>query len=200
MFTGDFAQMGGSAHYFYDYYVVPWCRMGPYIVGIVTGYIIYRTDGKFKIPKGMNVLIWIAIAVAACLVVYGINGPVNGHIWSNGVNALYNAVHRSVWGMCVCWVIFACVTGNGGLVNDFLSWKLFVPLGRLSYCIYLTHILVLQYYLQSLRQPIYGTTLEFTFIFLGTLLLSLLVSIVASLAFEAPMMALEKVIFRRGKK
>ncbi|XP_060084931.1 nose resistant to fluoxetine protein 6-like [Ylistrum balloti] len=186
--------------YFYEYYIVPWCRMGPYIVGIVTGYIIYKTDGKFKIPKGINMLVWTAIALTALLVVYGINGPVEGDDWGNGVNALYNAVHRSVWGMCVCWVIFACVTGNGGIVNDFLSWKLFVPLGKLSYCIYLTHLLVLEYYLLSMRQSMYATTLELTFLFLGTLMLSILVSIVASLAFEAPMMALEKVVFRRGKK
>ncbi|XP_069123535.1 nose resistant to fluoxetine protein 6-like [Argopecten irradians] len=192
--------MADMTHYFYDYYVVPWCRMGPYIVGIVTGYIIYRTNGQYKIPKGINLLIWIAFAVTACLVVYGINGPVHGHTWSNGVNALYNAVHRSVWGMCVCWVIFACVTGNGGIINDFLSWKLFVPLGRLSYCIYLTHLLVISYYIQTLRQPLYATTLQFTFIFLGSLMLSIPVSIVASLAFEAPMMALEKIIFRRSKK
>ncbi|XP_069125479.1 nose resistant to fluoxetine protein 6-like [Argopecten irradians] len=198
-------------NYFNDYYIVPWCRMGSYIVGIVTGYIIYRTKGKEARAflkgenaqlkaKGINILIWISVAVTACVEVYSINGPANGHAWSNGVNALYNAVHRSVWGMCVCWVIFACVTGNGGIVNDFLSWKLFVPLGRLSYCIYLTHILVLQYYILSVRQPIYATTLVMIFIFLGTLMLSILVSIVASLAFEAPMMALEKVIFRRGKK
>ncbi|XP_069123539.1 nose resistant to fluoxetine protein 6-like [Argopecten irradians] len=200
MSTDATNMMADMDTYLYDYYMVPWCRMGPYIVGIVTGYILYRTKGQYKIRRGINLLIWLAVAVAACLVVYGINGPANGHSWSNGVNALYNAVHRSVWGMCVCWVIFACVTGNGGVVNDFLSWKLFVPLGRLSYCIYLTHILVLQYYLLTLRLPIYATTLRFIFIFLGTLMLSILVSIVASLAFEAPMMALEKVIFRRGKK
>ncbi|XP_069123536.1 nose resistant to fluoxetine protein 6-like [Argopecten irradians] len=201
MFSTDFAAMMAKFdNYFNDYYIVPWCRMGPYIVGIVTGYVIYRTNGKYKIPKGINILIWITVAVTACVVVYSINGPANGHAWSNGVNALYNAVHRSVWGMCVCWVIFACVTGNGGIVNDFLSWKFFVPLGRLSYCLYLTHLIVLQYYLLSVRQPIYATTLELIFIFLGTLMLSILVSIVASLAFEAPMMALEKVIFRRGKK
>ncbi|XP_033734150.1 LOW QUALITY PROTEIN: nose resistant to fluoxetine protein 6-like [Pecten maximus] len=196
----DITAMGSTTHYFYDYYVVPWCRMGPYIVGIVTGYIIYRTDGKFKIPKAINLLIWVAMAITACVVVYGISGPVTGNQWDNGVAALYNAVHRSVWGMCLCWVIFACVTGNGGLVNDFLSWKLFVPLGRLSYCIYLTHVLVIYYYLQTLRQPFYATTLEFTFTFLGTLMLSILTAIAASLAFEIPMMSLEKIIFRRGKQ
>ncbi|XP_069123540.1 nose resistant to fluoxetine protein 6-like [Argopecten irradians] len=194
------ALMGQYSHYIYKYYMVPWCRMGPYIVGIVTGYTIYQTNGQYKIPKVLNLLIWLVMAVIACVVLYGISGPVNGHLWDNGVTSLYNALHRSVWGMCVCWVIFACVTGNGGIVNDFLSWKLFVPLGRLSYCIYLTHILVINYYFQTMRQPLYGTTLEYTFIFLGCLVLSILTATVATLAFETPMMALEKIIFRRGTK
>ncbi|XP_069123541.1 nose resistant to fluoxetine protein 6-like [Argopecten irradians] len=196
----DPALMEKFIHYFFDYYIVPWCRMGPYIVGIVTGYIIYRTNGDFKISKELNLLIWVAMTVVACVVVYGISDPVTGSQWDNGISALYNALHRSVWGMCVCWVIFACVTGNGGLVNNFLSWKLFVPLGRLSYCIYLTHPLVIYYYLQVLRKPFYATNLEFTYIFLGSLVLSILTAIVATLTFETPMMVLEKIIFRRGKK
>ncbi|XP_069123537.1 nose resistant to fluoxetine protein 6-like [Argopecten irradians] len=198
--TDAAAVMKEYHHYSYDYYMVPWCRMGPYIVGIVAGYIIYRTNGQYKIQKELNLLIWFLIAVLACVVVYGVYGPVNGSQWDNGIAALYNGVHRSVWGLCLCWVIFACVTGNGGIINDFLSWKLFVPLGRLSYCIYLTHVLVLFYYFQTMRHPFYGTNLESTYIFLGSLVLSILTAIVATLAFETPMMVIEKIVFRRDRK
>lgn len=33
------------------YYIKPWCRIGPYIVGLFTGYILYKTKGQVKIPK-----------------------------------------------------------------------------------------------------------------------------------------------------
>lgn len=33
------------------YYFMPWCRIGPYIVGILAGYILYRNDGKIKMNK-----------------------------------------------------------------------------------------------------------------------------------------------------
>ena len=35
-----------------DVYFKPWCRGGPYVVGIVTGYLLYITEkNKPKIPK-----------------------------------------------------------------------------------------------------------------------------------------------------
>ena len=36
---------------FDDIYMVPWCRMGPYIIGICTGYILYRTDCKVRLRR-----------------------------------------------------------------------------------------------------------------------------------------------------
>ena len=36
---------------FGDIYTKPWNRVGPYAVGFLTGYILYKTDCKIKIPK-----------------------------------------------------------------------------------------------------------------------------------------------------
>ena len=32
-------------------YIKPWCRIGPYAVGFLAGYILYRTKCKLNIPK-----------------------------------------------------------------------------------------------------------------------------------------------------
>lgn len=34
-----------------QYYVKPWCRMGPYIIGILFGYLLYKTKSKLRINK-----------------------------------------------------------------------------------------------------------------------------------------------------
>ena len=34
-----------------EIYIKPWCRIGPYAVGFLAGYILYRTKCKIRIPK-----------------------------------------------------------------------------------------------------------------------------------------------------
>ena len=67
----------------------------------------------------VNVFGWITAIIFACMVVYGIHDEVKGNPMSVPVAALYNAFSRSIWGICVAWVIFSCVNGYGGM---YLVW------------------------------------------------------------------------------
>ena len=43
-----------SSHLFDDLYDKPWTRIGPYVIGVYAGYILYRTSCKIRIPKVIN--------------------------------------------------------------------------------------------------------------------------------------------------
>lgn len=191
----------GRTDYLSNYYARPYCRIGPYIVGIIVGSLMYKTDCKVKINKYLNLLLWLVFATLAMVVLYGLRDPINfpKDALNRDVSALYNATHRIVWGACVCWVIFACATGNGGFINTLLSWSPFVPLARLSYCIFLSHFMIIPYF-DSQKSLLYMDDLNAIYVFLATLVLSVMVAFVASLSFEAPMMGLEKVIFKRDRR
>ena len=48
------------------------------------------------------------------LVVYGPYHSHGDHVLTEGASVAYEALNRIGWSAAVCWIIFACVTGNGG--------------------------------------------------------------------------------------
>ncbi|XP_069119737.1 nose resistant to fluoxetine protein 6-like [Argopecten irradians] len=189
-----------STNYFEGYYSKPWCRISPYIIGMMTGFALQECKCKFKINKWLNLLCWLIAAGVACSVLYGLYGVMTGSTISVPVASFYNTVNRAAWGACVCWVIFACATGNGGFVNTLLSWKAFVPLSRLSYAAYLIHLVFIGVIVSTAQYPTYTTIINQVVFFLGILVITFLGSFVVSLAFESPMMGLEKVVFPRKRR
>ncbi|XP_048774751.1 nose resistant to fluoxetine protein 6-like isoform X2 [Ostrea edulis] len=192
-------QQSMGTHYFNEYYIKPYCRIGPYLMGILFGYLLYKTDCKLKMNKVLNVFIWMVAITLGCLIVYGLYDDINGTVHlSQNVKDLYNTTHRTVWGACVGWVVFACATGNGGFINTLLSWSFFTPLARLTYFAYLVHPILIYGYYYSLRTPLYIDDLTVAVVFTALMVFTYMAAFVLSLAFEAPMLGLEKIMFNRG--
>ncbi|XP_052221322.1 nose resistant to fluoxetine protein 6-like isoform X1 [Dreissena polymorpha] len=181
-------------------YIKPWTRIGPYIVGLLTGYVLYKTKCKVTMSKIVNIIGWILAAGLAIAILYGLYSDDGTIKFNKATTAFYNATSRTVWGACVAWVVFACATGYGGPVNALLSWKGIVPLSRLTYCCYLVHPIVMYTYYYTQRQQMYWFDLEVSYTFLGHLCMTYGVAFIVSLAFESPMMGLENVILGRAKK
>ncbi|KAL3870699.1 hypothetical protein ACJMK2_038743 [Sinanodonta woodiana] len=202
-YTATYPDMSGNpamVDYFDKVYIKPYCRMGPYVIGLITGYVLYRTKCQVNINKVLNLLGWIVAASINIAVLYGLYNPDNTHVLNEPESAAYTALYRTGWAIGVCWVVFACATGNGGPVNTLLSWSPFVPLSRLTYCAYLVHPVIIIYIYGMRRTTVYLAYPEMVCSFLGFLAIAYLMAFVISLAFESPMMGLEKVIFKKGRK
>ncbi|CAG0905497.1 unnamed protein product [Darwinula stevensoni] len=117
---------------------------------------------------------------------------------------IYVAVHRVAWSVGLAWVVLACHIGAGGPVNTLLSWKAFVPLGRLTYSAYLVHVLVTGWYHFGIDSSVYVDHETQAIVFLSTLILTHFVAVIFSLTFEIPVLGLEKIfcglIFGEGPK
>ena len=82
-----------------------------------------------------------------------------------------------------------------GFVNTLLSWKAFIPLGRLTYCFYLIHLNYIQFYYAHLRKPQYYEEYDYVHKYLGMVLTVTLLSFVLAVTVEAPFLNLEKLVF-----
>ena len=141
---------------------------------------------------------WVLATAVGSAVVYGLVPYLNEEqvpVMNSFVRVFYGSFNRLAWSLAVGWLIFACVHGYGGPVNRFLSWKIFIPLSRLTYVVYLVHVNYLLVWSANLRQPVYYTALDHVQFFLGVVFGVTLLAFGISLTVEIPILNLEKLVF-----
>ncbi|XP_073995610.1 nose resistant to fluoxetine protein 6-like isoform X2 [Rhodnius prolixus] len=172
-----------------------------YIVGILTGYLLYgfrKQKIKFRMNKIVSALLWIAAATCMLYAMFGsfhiiqLNSP-----YSRAESAFYIGFYKLFWTAGLMWIIIACTMGYGGPVNTFLSAKIFGPLGRLTYCIYLTHVAIILYDISSRRMTTYYTDYGQVQAFFGDMFFVIICATILSVLLESPLITIEKIIFGR---
>ena len=65
--------------------------------------------------------------------------------------AVFFSLTKLAWALALAWIIFACHYGYGGVINDILSGKAYIPLTRISFSAYLIHptMMIYFYFLQE---------------------------------------------------
>ncbi|XP_052270668.1 O-acyltransferase like protein-like isoform X1 [Dreissena polymorpha] len=201
--SGNFFSMkSDGGRYWKEVYTVPWCRVGCWAIGMLLGLLICKRGNKPIKNRALVLTGWMAAAGAALAIIYSPYGENKdgGEVWTPTQRAFYEGFGRPAWGLCIAWVIFACHTGCGGIINSLLSWNGLIPLSRLTYAAYLVHPIVMEVYFSSRRTLFHVNDYSIIYLFLGHFGMTYMVSFVVSLMFEAPAMGLEKVLFRPSRK
>uniref|UniRef100_A0A914WB17 Nose resistant-to-fluoxetine protein N-terminal domain-containing protein n=1 Tax=Plectus sambesii TaxID=2011161 RepID=A0A914WB17_9BILA len=142
---------------YYTFYVydAPWIRFPVYLMGILLGYYLQNNKRKVTIPKVVNIVGWALSLAMMLLVVFGLHDYMGGTDIDIFWRAMYTAFSRTVWGLCLAWIVYSCYYGYGGPFNRFLSWNIWIPLGRLTYCAYLLHMTVALYIMSTQKQAVH---------------------------------------------
>ncbi|XP_069135206.1 nose resistant to fluoxetine protein 6-like [Argopecten irradians] len=176
----------------------PYTRIAPYMVGMLLGYLLHTNGCKARLNKISVLIGWLLAVFMGTLPVYGLYHYYHDSAEANlGVSALYVSCSRLSWSIAIAWVIYACATGYGGPVNILLSWKVWAPLGRLTYCAYLIHPVVITVYSFNLPSEFIYGDISVIYMYFGNLVTSYCIAYIVSMVIEAPMMGLEKVFFKR---
>ena len=161
-----------------------------YLFGLLMGYILHRTkDKKIEISRLANILIWCLAAVVALCLVYGPH-------WIETVNEYraYLTFHKFCWGLVLSWVTFACIKGYGGVVNDLLSWGLWIPISKISFMTYLFHMSFNFYYHAAQGYNVDYTSWLLTEIFVPQLFVCLFIGLIATVTLELPFGKIQKLL------
>jgi len=177
-------------------YIKPYCRCGPFLVGLLLGYLFHKTQLKVDIPRWVAHLAWVLTAGLGVGIVFGLFEYSNTGTISTVGTVLYGGFARTFWALALSWVIFACSTGYGGPVNSILSWNVFMPLSKLVYAAYLLHPILIMVYYSSQHKPIhFNGHYHYVSYFVAHLLLSFVIALFLSMAFEIPVQGLENIVF-----
>ncbi|XP_066289065.1 nose resistant to fluoxetine protein 6-like isoform X1 [Branchiostoma lanceolatum] len=176
-----FTFSGDQIHYYY----VPYCRIGPYLVGVAVGWLLVKMRRKQTRSATQRMLMtvgWLVAADSALAVLYSPYGAYHGTTFqTESENVLYMTVGRTVWGMALGWVVVACYYGYGGVVDIILSWDAWVPLSRLTYCAYMVHILVMYPVYLTREVPIHYSTVTIVSRHVNTMIVFCIVDIILNL-------------------
>ncbi|XP_076067936.1 O-acyltransferase like protein-like [Oratosquilla oratoria] len=191
--TGAF---GGSTitETFYNlYYIMPWCRAGPYALGLAAG-VLYNSlrDKQFRVSQTTRILGWAASLTALTLVIVapnwwkssqhsmGIFG-VSGRVWA----ALYAGVSKHLWALSLAFITIMVSKGHGGVVGRFLSLPVYRPLSRLSYCMSLVS-LPLQTFAALRPNKMQYDSVMAAYLVVGDLIFSFVAAVLLCVFVEAP--------------
>lgn len=166
-------------------------RIDSWIMGILVGYILHKIEGKsVKLSRNTVIIGWTSTVLTMITVIFG-QYPLHQLDYENNpviADAIYDAFKRIPWCLAVGWIIIACHLAYGGIVTRFLSLSIWLPISKLSYCIYLIHLPVQLVFLSSIRAPQYFTDYRAIHKFLGDFGITFLIAFAWALVFEYPVL------------
>ncbi|XP_070500112.1 O-acyltransferase like protein-like [Chironomus tepperi] len=181
-------------------YYATQARIDSWMMGILTGYILYTLEGKIvKFSRSFLTVAWILCLIGILGVIIGQYPLHQENYTKNSIHAdaSYSAFRRISWCLSVSWIIIACHQNHGGIAKKFLSLSIWLPISKLSYCIYLIHLPIQLVFLSSHRVPQYFTDLRVLHNSLGDFGLALIVAFGWALMFEYPSIRLMKIFLER---
>ncbi|XP_028830805.1 O-acyltransferase like protein [Denticeps clupeoides] len=177
--------------YFQYYYNKPYTRYGPYLVGILAGIYMTTKDGQLLKHQWQAAVGWICSLSVMFVVVTLAYTLMDVPPRSSLPHAVYQGLHRTLWALAVAWIILACEEGYGGFVDKILSLNIWVPLSNISFACYLVHPILIILYNGQQETPIHYTNLNFFYLFMGHVVLTLMLGFALTLLIEKPYLFLK---------
>ncbi|KAH8343235.1 hypothetical protein KR059_007266 [Drosophila kikkawai] len=176
-------------------------RASPYLIGILFGYFLHVNRGRsFKLSRAAVLLGWL-VSLALLFTCLFALFPYAKHQETPSTleEAFYLTLTRIAWPLGLCWLVFACMQGYGGLANSFLSSPLWQPLSRLSYSAYIFHMFIESLNAGLTRTNTYFSDYQVMLRFWGDFAFTVLLAFAAYILIEAPFGNLEGLLLPAKK-
>ncbi|OXU23528.1 hypothetical protein TSAR_011893 [Trichomalopsis sarcophagae] len=190
--------------YFVNYYVKSHLRMTAYLVGVISGAILYDYQkASWRISKrlsqGLFVLLVVLLGIYSQSLGYQYYNPNSNP--SSLEMALYASLHRGTFAASYCAIILLITMGDGlDLHYNFLTPGWAQPLGRLTYSVFLSHNILQSYDVGSARSARTFSICNTFWDSIPDVVCSFSLALLIAIGIEGPFRKLEKYfIVKRSK-
>lgn len=196
----------------------PWSRIGPYLVGILFGFMFFEYkmnehhselettlgSGMFRAIRSTAIVRHFSALLGFGIICCCIWLPMNeleafrDTTWPTFIAALYNALARPVFALGFILLFAGSLVSKHSFFRSLLAGEGWEPFSKLTLMVYLIQFAMLSFYYGNGRGSIYLNDIDIIWIFMGIVVMSFVFAIPGSLVFEAPFLALEKMFLLRG--
>ncbi|XP_022185419.2 nose resistant to fluoxetine protein 6 [Nilaparvata lugens] len=186
--------------YFKQFYIKTHFRATPYFVGFLAGYTFYmRKPSTMSAARTYSLM---TCGLLTLCITYW-----SGSLFSEPENrrlgfysAFYSTAATAMWAVGYLMIIAVVIIGADNPLQKFFSSKIFVPVGKLSYNIYIIHMYVQMHSTLTKRAPSYLTMTELVGKTIADIIYSSLIGLFLYFFVENPCRSLAKyLLFGRSR-
>lgn len=177
-------------------YQRPWIRINPFLIGLGTAFLLKQLNNKLHLSTTAKAAGWTFGVLCNCSILFGMT---NKDV-SLTASVIYAALGRTGWGLGLMWLTVACVTNNAGIIGQFLSLPAWVPLSRLTYCVYLMNPFLINSVFLYSGYPAYVDVLTSGGLAFGLLFISYLCAVFLSAIAEVPAILLLRLALNSNRQ
>uniref|UniRef100_A0A1S4GUU3 Acyl_transf_3 domain-containing protein n=1 Tax=Anopheles gambiae TaxID=7165 RepID=A0A1S4GUU3_ANOGA len=170
-------------------------NIGCYIGGVVYGYLYYRvrtSDNKGN-RSGFLKFLWymtvpcgiLTLMLSMIFYSYNFEKP---SLWI----ALFFPLHKNAWALFGAIVLYGIIYNYNRFIKSVVNFPLFVPLGRLTYCAYISHVFFLKNFFYGTRDIAYFSHVSMYTKVISVIVASYILGAIVALTLEFPISALQK--------
>lgn len=184
-------------------YSTTYGRIDSWMIGVLIAYVMHRLEGKNVVLSAkIKFFGWALTALVFATAIFGQYPLQQENSTENPLiaDAIYESLKGFFWSLALGWTIIACHLSFGGFIKKFFSLPIWLPISKLSFCIYLVHIPVQLLYSASIRHPSYFSHYRTFFLIFGNLGVTFFVAMAWALMFEFPVLSILSVLVTKRRK
>ena len=178
-----------------DSYTKPWTRMAPYFIGVTTMFVILYINDNFDGYKVSKRLYWILMIIGGLILTLLVFLPYDDmkdaplYKWTTFEDSFMYVINRPLWGFGLTLLFIALYYKPNNIysiTNKLLSFEMYQAIGKLTFTMYLIHMPIYYWWIESTSLPRYYSYWNIILLFCGISALTLFITLILWFIIEKP--------------